>query len=515
MSGTPKGTTQATRGKPANDDTRPVPGSDVTQPPPTAGDARPAAATDDTRPVPGVDDTRPAPTAAGAPPAPTADDTRPAPAVDAPPPAPAGDDTRPVPADTTAARAAQADAIYGRMDDWVDRHFEEQVRFLRELVRVPTDTPPGNNAPHAERTAEMLGMMGFSVERHKVPDAVVRGAGLQSITNLIVRHRFGEGPTIALNAHGDVVPPGEGWSHHPYRAEVVDGKLYGRAAAVSKSDFATYTYALRALIRSAAAHRGAVELHFTYDEEFGGELGPGWLLNLGLTQPDVLIAAGFSYQVVVAHNGCLQLEVTLHGLASHAAYPDTGVDALQAATQLLSALYAHNDVLRTRRSKVPGIEHPYLNVGRIEGGTNTNVIPGKVMLKLDRRMIPEEDASQVEAEVRELIGATVARCPGIRLEIKRLLLAQALQPSPNNHALVSALQRHALAVFGEAIPVSGTPLYTDVRLYGALGIPAVIYGAGPRTVLESNAKRADEHLVLEDLRRATKVVARTLHDLLA
>jgi len=403
---------------------------------------------------------------------------------------------------------------YAALDRWIDAHFDEQVRYLQELVRVPTDTPPGHNAPHAERTAELLQVMGLQAERHQVPEAVVRAAGLQSITNLIVRHRFGDGPTIALNAHGDVVPPGDGWTQHPYRAEIVDGKLYGRASAVSKSDFATYTYALRALIESGHALRGAVELHFTYDEEFGGQLGPGWLLNLGLTQPDVLIAAGFSYQVVVAHNGCLQLEVTLHGQASHAAYPATGIDALQAANRLLTALYAHNDVLRTRRSKVPGIEHPYLNVGRIEGGTNTNVIPGKVVLRLDRRMIPEEDAAQVEAEVRELIAATVAGSPGIRLEIKRLLLAKSLQASPNNHAVVAALQRHAQAVFGEAIPVSGTPLYTDVRLYGALGIPCVIYGAGPRTVLESNAKRADEHLVLDDLRRATKVVARTLADLL-
>jgi acetylornithine deacetylase/succinyl-diaminopimelate desuccinylase-like protein len=437
---------------------------------------------------------------------PTDDETR---------PVPTGDETRPVPAGAADVPAPQADAAYARLDRWIDEHFDEQVRFLQELVRVPTDTPPGHNAPHAERTAEMLGMMGLTAERHKVPEAIVKAAGLTSITNLIVRHRFGEGPTIALNAHGDVVPPGEGWTRHPYRAEIVDGKLYGRASAVSKSDFATYAYALRALIDSGTARRGAVELHFTYDEEFGGELGPGWLLNLGLTQPDVLIAAGFSYQVVVAHNGCLQLEVTLHGLASHAAYPETGVDALQAANKLLTALYAHNDVLRTRRSKVPGIEHPYLNVGRIEGGTNTNVVPGKVMLKLDRRMIPEEDSSQVEAEVRELIASTVAQSAGIRLEIKRLLLAQSLKASPNNHVVVAALQRHAQAVFGEAIPVSGTPLYTDVRLYGALGIPAVIYGAGPRTVLESNAKRADEHLVLEDLRRATKVMARTLHDLLA
>jgi succinyl-diaminopimelate desuccinylase len=399
---------------------------------------------------------------------------------------------------------------------WIEDHFSDQVRFLQQLVRIPTDTPPGNNAPHADRTAELLSELGFEVEKHAVPAAEVHAAGMQSITNLIVRHRFSEdGPTIALNAHGDVVPPGEGWTQDPYGAEIENGKLYGRASAVSKSDFATYTFALLALKNSGLPLKGAVELHFTYDEEFGGELGPGWLLRQGLTQPDFLIAAGFSYQVVTAHNGCLQMDVTLHGLASHAAYPHTGVDALQAATKLLTALYAHNEVLKTRRSQVPGITHPYLNVGRIEGGSNTNVVPGKVVLKLDRRMIPEERPAEVEAEVRALIESTVAACPGIQLDIKRLLLAHPMTPLPGAAPLIAALQKHASAVFGEPIPTSGTPLYTDVRLYTAQGIPAAIYGAGPRTVLESNAKRADEHLVLEDLRRATQVLARTLAELLS
>ncbi len=118
---------------------------------------------------------------------------------------------------------------------------------------MPTDTPPGNNAPHAERTAELLAGMGLQAEKHPVPAAEVQAYGLQSITNLIVRRRFGDGgPVIALNAHGDVVPPGEGWTHDPYGGEIVDGKLYGRASAVSKSDFASlHLRAARA--RSAAA----------------------------------------------------------------------------------------------------------------------------------------------------------------------------------------------------------------------------------------------------------------------
>jgi len=403
---------------------------------------------------------------------------------------------------------------YEQLDAWIDAHFDEEVSFLQALVRVPTDTPPGNNAPHAERTAELLKGYGFEAEKHPVPETDVKAYGLTTLTNLIVRRKYGAGRTVALNAHGDVVPPGEGWTHDPYGAEIEGGKLYGRASAVSKSDFATYTFATRALESLGAKLAGSVELHFTYDEEFGGELGPGWLLRNKLTQPDLLLAAGFSYEVVTAHNGCLQMEVTVHGKMAHAAIPDTGVDALQGATGILNALYAQNALYKKVTSKVPGITHPYLNVGRIEGGTNTNVVPGKVVLKLDRRMIPEEQPAEVEATIRKVIADAAATFPGITIEIKRLLLANSMQPLPGNKPLVDALQRHGEAVFGEKIPTSGTPLYTDVRLYCEQGIPAAIYGAGPRTVFESNAKRSDEHLVLEDLRRATKVVARTLFDLL-
>jgi acetylornithine deacetylase/succinyl-diaminopimelate desuccinylase family protein len=405
---------------------------------------------------------------------------------------------------------------YAQLDAWIDAHFDEQVKFLQALVQVPTDTPPGNNAPHAVRTAELLKGFGFEAQAHEVPAQQVKDYGMQSITNLIVHRRYGQsGPVIALNAHGDVVPPGEGWTHGPYSGTVESGRLYGRAAAVSKSDFASYTYAVRALEACAAGLlKGGVELLFTYDEEFGGELGPGWLLEKGLTKPDYLIAAGFSYQVVTAHNGCLQMEVTVHGKMAHAAIPHTGVDALQGAVRILNALYEQNQRYKAITSKVEGITHPYLNVGRIEGGTNTNVVPGKVVLKLDRRMIPEENPAEVEADVRRVIAEAAASMPGITVDIKRLLLADSWKPDARNAPLVQAIQRHGGELFGEPIPTSGTPLYTDVRLFGAHGIPAVIYGAGPRTVLESNAKRADEHLVLEDLRKATKVVARTLFDML-
>ena len=401
------------------------------------------------------------------------------------------------------------------IEQWIDSHFDEEVAFLQQVLRVPTDTPPGNNAPHADTVAELVEAYGWQAEKHAVPEATVRDYGMQSITNLIVRRPYGDGgPTVALNAHGDVVPPGDNWTHPPYGGVIEDGYIYGRAAAVSKSDFATYIFATRALEALGVPLRGGVELHFTYDEEFGGLLGPGWLLEQGLTKPDLVIAAGFSYNIVTAHNACLQLEITVHGKSGHGAMPETGVDALQAATRILNAIYAQLPELKKIRSQVAGIDTPTMLVGRIDGGTNTNVVPGKVVMKMDRRMIPEEDPAAVEAQVRRLIEDAVRDVPGIRIEIRRLLLSHALRPLPGSEKLVAALQKHAQAVLGETIPAVGTPLYADARLYGEQGIPAVLYGAGPRTVPESNAKKADEKLLLEDLRRATKVVALTLLELL-
>ena len=408
---------------------------------------------------------------------------------------------------------------HGKLAAFVDAHHAGQVAFLREIVRVPSDTPPGDNEPAAAKAAELLERLGHTVERHPVPEAFLRDYGMKSVVNLIVRHRFGTGgPTIALNAHGDVVPPGEGWTKPPYEGVVENGRMVARGVAVSKSDIASYTYALEALkaiARDGVRLNGTVELHYTYDEEFGGLAGPGWLLEHGLTKPDFAIAASFSYAIVTAHNGCLQVEVTVHGKATHGAIPKTGHDALRAANAILTAVYAEADRLEAVKSTVAGIDSPTFIVGTVAGGINTNVVPDRIVLRMDRRMIPEEDPAAVEARVREVIEGAVRAHAGIRVEIRRLLLARALKPLPGHEKLVAVLQRHGERVFGEPIPAVGVPLYADARLYGERGIPIVMYGAGPRTILEANAKRADENLLLEDLRRATQVVASAVADLLS
>ena len=238
------------------------------------------------------------------------------------------------------------------------------------------------------------------------------------------------------------------------------------------------------------------------------------MLDKGLSKPDLALSAGFSYAVTTAHNGCLHLEVTVRGRQGHAAMPERGVDALAAATQILTALYASREGLKSRQSKTHGITHPTLNVGLIEGGINTNVVPDRVTFRIDRRIIPEENPASAEAELRALIEDAAAKCAGISVEIRRILLSLPLVKLPGAERITKALQVHGEKFFGTPIAEHGVPLYTDARHYTAAGIPTVLYGAGPRTLAEANGHGADEKLRLEDLRRATKTVSAALAELL-
>lgn len=402
------------------------------------------------------------------------------------------------------------------MADFIDNNFDREIEFLQALVRVPSDNPPGDCKRHAQEAAKLYEALGFTVERHPVPRDICARHDMISVTNLIIRHRFGtgRGPTIALNAHGDVVPPGTGWTVDPYGGVEKDGAIYGRGAAVSKSDFATFGFALMALKAAPAGLDGTVEIHLTYDEETGGFVGPYWLLEEGLTKPDYVISAGFAYSIVTTHNGCLHLEITVHGKQAHAAMPESGADALEAATAVLGALYGERRRIAERTSAVEGIGSPKLTVGMIHGGINTNVVPGQVTMKVDRRVIPEENGEEVEAGLRGLIETGAAAHPGITVTVNRIILAVPMKPAPGIDKLVAALKANAERELKTEIDVKGVPLYTDARLYSEKGIPTVLYGAGPRTLLEARGHAADEHVQLSDLKAATKVVAATLRDLL-
>ena len=300
--------------------------------------------------------------------------------------------------------------VESAIHNFVQDHAEAQTRFLAEIVKIPSDNPPGDCAARRAVATLLEGLASRSSGIWSGEPG--ESNGMISATNLIVKRVSARRPTIALNAHGDVVPPGSGWTRDPYGAEIVDGWMFGRGVAVSKSDIATYAFAMLALEQCGAALNGAVELHLTYDEEAGGEIGPRWLVGRPHASGSA-IAAGFSYAVVNAHNGCLHLEVEVLGRSAHAARPSTGVDALEAANPILGALYGWRGGLAARISAMPASARrrsPSASSGRHQH-----------QCRARPRHLPSRpphgaggEPAEVEAELRAVIARAAGRHPAPR-----------------------------------------------------------------------------------------------------
>jgi succinyl-diaminopimelate desuccinylase len=181
---------------------------------------------------------------------------------------------------------------------------------------------------------------------------------------------------------------------------------------------------------------------------------------------------------------------------------------------VLAALYAERRRLGGLVSAEPGIGSARLTIGTLQSGISINVVPDRAVLRIDRRILPEEDGERVEADLVALIERAAGTPAGIEVECRRLMLAEPLRPRPGVERLADLLRAKAEAVTGRPVAATGAPLYSDGRHYAAAGIPTVLSGAGPRSRAASGAYGPDEHLDLADLEAATVVVAATVAELL-
>lgn len=404
--------------------------------------------------------------------------------------------------------------------DWLDANQDAMIRFLQELISVPSDNPPGDCAEIAEFIERRLKEFGFgNTQRLEVEPSEAAVRGLAHAQNILSIQKFGDGhhPEIVLNAYGDTVPPGLGWTHDPYDGDIEDGKIYGRGAALSKSDISAYTFAVLALKAAAADElTGKIDLAFTFDGEAGGFVGPQWLLKHKYIEPDMAITSGFAHSILNAHSGCYQCKIKITGKSAHATSPEKASDALEAMTAVMQALYQYRETLHDKHSGIRGIRTPTLTIGTIAGGLSTNVVPDQCEIKLDRRFIPEENGDAVEAEIRDIVQEACKPFSGIRLQIERILIADTFGPVSQETALIRSLGENWKAIFKrENLKIGGIPLYSDARFYAALGIPTAIFGAGPESISKANGYQADEHIEIEDLLQAAKIIACTLYDLLS
>lgn len=354
---------------------------------------------------------------------------------------------------------------------------QELLALLGELVAIPSTYPPGDTTRIAGHCSSLLSSMGYKVENH---------AG-----NAVARLGSGR-PSIVFNAHADTVDVGErsAWHTDPFKATLIDGRVYGLGACNCKSAIAVHLWLAREIARSGGPRRGEVVFSFVGDEENLGSGGLAHLRETKAVKPDVLIvAAQTRNRLVLEERGVMWVRVTTRGKAAHAGAPHTGDSAILRMLQVIGALQR----LSERRS--PSGHRSTLSVGRIRGGENINVVPDQCVIELDRRILPQDDFDACFEEIRKVaLGAGAAEL--------QLLTGTPGFSAPEGGIGAKAFAEAIRTVTGKAPERLNVVGASDARYFARDGIEILVTGPGDG---------ADSHIPNEFVRLEELVEAASIH----
>jgi acetylornithine deacetylase/succinyl-diaminopimelate desuccinylase-like protein len=369
-------------------------------------------------------------------------------------------------------RCQQLDACVAALRD-------EMIDFTRDLMAVASENPPGSAYPECVRVIEArLRALGLPCER--VPFRAAKGRRDQSGAAVVLSGVGSGTRTLYFSGHYDVVPvttPGQ-------CTPVLEGKtLFGRGSADMKSGLASMLYAAVAVQRLRVPLDGRVALVFVPDEETGGRRGSGFLAatkRLGVNGIGMLTPEPTSGVVWNANRGAITLRVTVHGREAHVGLMHQGRNAFEDAMRVVAGLQKLARRVARRRTRfrvTPDAARRSLMLigGRVEAGSNFNVVPGRCVFTVDRRMNPEEDFDAERDALFEVFAD--ARRAGVSLDVETF---QEGRPSGASAAtpLARALGTHVRAVTGKAPQFEMCPGLLETRFYAEQGMPAYAYGPG-------------------------------------
>jgi succinyl-diaminopimelate desuccinylase len=408
----------------------------------------------------------------------------------------------------------------------VDALAGETAAFTAEMVRIPTVNPPGDFYEDCARLiGERLGRFGYEVEYIAAEGRPEHTPAHPRVNVMGVRKGEGGGPVVHLNGHFDVVPAGDGWTVDPFAGLIRDGRVYGRGTGDMKAGLASAMYAAEAVRRAGVRLPGTVEVSGTVDEESGGFAGVAYLaetkrIAAGRTDYVIIPEPHSPDRICVGHRGVYWFEVTTEGRIAHGSMPFLGVSAIEHMGTVLEAVRSElKPALSQRVTDMPvvppGAAHATINVNALEGGQSrqevqTPCVADRCRAVFDRRFLLEEGFDRARAEVVELLEKTAARTPGLRYQLRDLMVVHPTR-APKDSPLIAALERSIQAVMGRpAAHIASPGTYDQKHVARLAGVPhCVSYGPG---ILEL-AHQPDEYCPVDDLTNATRVLALTLLDL--
>lgn len=273
---------------------------------------------------------------------------------------------------------------------------ERIVALLRELIATPSTFPPGESSAIAKVLAGHLQRSGYATE------VLSRREG---IDNVVARLGAGK-PSLVFNCHIDTVGPGDRslWHTDPFVATVQDERVFGLGASNCKGVAAVQLWLAEEIARRGGPARGEIVFTFVPEEENLGPDGLHYLREIGAVKPDYLvIGAETDNQLIIEERGVMWARIVTHGKAAHAGAPHLGDNAILRMTRVLARVQGEMD--RRLAGRAAGAKQSTLNIGKIRGGENTNVVPSRCEVELDRRLLPEEKLDDAFAELQSIIAA--------------------------------------------------------------------------------------------------------------
>ena len=408
----------------------------------------------------------------------------------------------------------------------VDRAAEELVELTRALVRIPTVNPPGEEyAACAAFLGETLARGGFDVE-YVAADGRPEHTARHPRVNVVGRRRGGNGPTVHLNGHIDVVPPGDGWTVDPFAGVVRDGRVFGRGACDMKGGIAAAVGAAAAIDRAGVPLPGTIEISGTVDEESGGFAGVARLIETGRIARGrtdfVIIPEPLNVdRVCVGHRGVYWFEVTTRGRIAHGSMPFLGASAIDGMSAVLAAVRRElQPALARRETAMPVVpaaaRRATINVNAIDGGqpidgVQTPCVADRCRAVFDRRFLIEEGFAATRDEIDALVRRAAASVPGVDVELRDLLVVEPVL-TPHGSPVVVALDAALRRVRGDGATLVASPgTYDHKHVARIAGIPhCVAYGPGELEL----AHQPDESVRIADVVSAAKVIALAALDLM-
>lgn len=377
---------------------------------------------------------------------------------------------------------------------------QEVIELTRRLVALPSENPPGGEQVVVHALADYLSVAGLEIK--SIP-------GLPGRPNLIAVLQGQEpGPTLLYTGHSDTMPISGNWSQDPHGGTVEEGKLYGRGAADMKGGLAAMAVALKTLAFAALPLRGSLLFAVAFDEE-GKGLGTEQFVRDGLQADWAVIGEPTENIPVIVSNGQINFEFIFHGRAGHGSTPSEGRNAIYDAVLFIQALRKLMETEFMHRSH-PLLGHPSFNLGTIEGGIQTSIIPDRCRVTADRRVLPMETVDSAISEVRNLLDDLCKATPGMAAEMN---IFYRVEPHtiPVDSPVVQALRWASMQIGGRDPGVAGMRGTTDAAcLSNKANIPTVVMGPGSIR----QAHQVDEFVFVDQLATAARVYTLTALQLL-